>query len=212
MIFQELTRKNINDHIIQIKKKKSLTSADIKIISQNGTFAIVKDFRDAPFPVRTLLGPWLLRREYRIYKKLQGIEGVPRLYGLLDKYALVIEYIDAVPIHHRIDENSLPSDFCSKLKKLIEKIHSRGVVHLDLKQRKNILVTKQDKPYIIDFASAFFLGGASPLSKFVFPILKKIDLLGFLKWKALIDPESMTREEKLYYRKMQRLRCLWIFS
>ena len=212
MIFQELTRKNIDAHIIRIKKKKSLTSADVKIVSKNGTFAIVKDFGDSPFPVRTLLGPWLLRREYRIYKKLQGIEGVPRLYGLLDKYAIVLEYIDGIPIHHRIDKDALPSDFCSKLKKLIEKIHSRGVVHLDLKQRKNILVTKEDKPYIIDFASAFFFSNVSPVKKFLFPILKKIDLLGFLKWKTLIDPESMTREEKLYYRKMQRLRRLWIFS
>ena len=40
------------------------------------------------------INKWSIKREYRVYKKLKGLNGIPKCYGLTDQGWLVLEYID----------------------------------------------------------------------------------------------------------------------
>ena len=38
---------------------------------------------------------WILSREYRLLSRLEGIDGVPEVYGWLDRYAFFMERLPA---------------------------------------------------------------------------------------------------------------------
>jgi RIO-like serine/threonine protein kinase len=113
----------------------------------------------------------MLRREERAYRRLEGIEAIPRLLGSLDAAALVFEYRSGVLLSRSL-AGKLPPTFLSDLQSAITQIHGRGVVHLDLRHRSNILAGEDGRPVVIDFASA--LRG---------PVL--VWLLGWLDRRAL---------------------------
>ena len=49
---------------------------------------VVKDFDAHSAWVRRWLGPWLLRREERAYRRFADFDSVPRLLGRIDAAAL----------------------------------------------------------------------------------------------------------------------------
>ena len=51
-------------------------------------------------------------------------------------------------------KSSIEKDFFLKLEKNVKAMHSKNIVHLDLRNLGNILVGKDGHPYIIDFQSA----------------------------------------------------------
>lgn len=119
-----------------------------------GGRTVVKDFLPCGWLVRTLVGPWLIRREEHIYRLLEGCPGVPRLVGRVDRHALALEYIDGRNAGEYAD-GTLPPDFFARLERVVEAMHARQVVHCDLKNRKNIVVAEGYRPYIVDFSAAF---------------------------------------------------------
>ncbi len=132
---------------------------------------VVKDFAPRSAVVRKWLGPWSLRREARAYRLLDGVDAIPRLLGELDAAALIFEYRPGVLLSRSLAVR-LPSTFLADLEAAIVEIHRRGVVHLDLRHRSNILAGDDGRPVILDFASA--LRGRS-----------LVFLLGWLDWRAL---------------------------
>ncbi len=144
---------------------------DVLLVDAESGAVVVKDYSPRSAFVRQWLGPWMLRREERAYRRLEGIEAVPRLLGSLDAAALVFEYRSGVLLSRSL-AGKLPPTFLSDLQSAITQIHGRGVVHLDLRHRSNILAGEDGRPVVIDFASA--LRG---------PVL--VWLLGWLDRRAL---------------------------
>ena len=99
-----------------------------------------------------------------------------------------------------------------KLRSLVTQIHARGVAHIDLRKRDNILVTEDGRPCIIDFNASFCFDPASLGARFLFPILRRIDDSAVLKWKSRLAPELLTEAESARHRLMSRLRRFWIFN
>jgi len=99
-----------------------------------------------------------------------------------------------------------------RLADLVDQIHARGVAHIDLRKRDNILVTQDGRPCIIDFNASFCFDPAGPGARILFPILRRIDDSAVLKWKSRLAPELLTRKEAARHRFMNRLRRLWIFN
>ena len=66
--------------------------ADPDYVQQRSFFVVVKDYEPRAPWVRRMLAPFLLRREVRAYRRLEGIAAVPRLLGRVDDLALVFEY------------------------------------------------------------------------------------------------------------------------
>jgi len=209
--FEKVTREEIEHLVAEIYPSSSFGKPDLKLIQKDGDLAIVKDYQRTPFVFRSTIGAWLIGREYKFHRKLAGIKGVPRVHQKLDKYANVFEYIDARPIE-RSDHDILADRFFEKLRMRIERIHTRGVVHLDLSHKGNILVSKGGEPVIIDFNSGFYVGNGYIGRKLLFPLLKRIDYYGILKLKKRLSPHMLTQEEKSYLKWFGLIRKLWFFN
>lgn len=153
------------------------------LLEREGAQVVVKDYLESGWLMRALIGPWLVRREEYIYRLLQGSPGVPRLIGRVDRYALAVEHIGGDNCGH-YQRGELPDEFFSRLRTAVEAMHARGVVHCDIRNRRNIVVGADGQPYIVDLASAFtprgFLG---PARRFLFERFRLDDLRGVAKAK-----------------------------
>jgi serine/threonine protein kinase len=149
------------------------------------------------------LNRWMLRREYRIYRRLHGISGIPRCYGFFLDRHLVLEHVDG-----RTMRQTTISDrdgFFAEMFSIIESIHERGVAHGDLKRKDNILVTRDSRPCLIDFGvSIFRKPGFHPFNHFRHNFSHQHDFNAWLKHKYDRDFENMSPEDAKYFQ------SLWI--
>jgi hypothetical protein len=194
----------------KIFQKGGWGKADILLLDAHGNRAIVKDFGRKILPVRWY-GRWQIRREASIYRRLAGIPGVPRYFGRIGKNAMAIQFVEGERISHW-KRRELPPALFSRLWDLIAAIHSRGIVHIDLRKRDNILIAPSGEVFIIDFNASFRFEPGSLGERWLLPTLKKIDHFGFLKWKAVLAPGQLSHAEQSAYRRMSRLRRFWIFK
>ena len=156
---------------------------DVLLVDSTGGPVVVKDFsRRSPF-VRRWLGPWLLRREVRAYGRLAGIGAIPRLRGWIDEQAIVLEYRPGELLSRRLS-GRLPSGFVARLEEVIDEMHRRGVVHLDLRHRSNVLAGRDGEPVVLDFASALVFDASTRLGRLVVRILGRLDRRAIGKWRA----------------------------
>jgi RIO-like serine/threonine protein kinase len=182
---------------------------DLNQIEWNGRSLIVKDVRGSFFILRWTLGFWLIHKEWKIYSCLKGVEGIPRPVERIDRFAFAMEFIQGRPI---LRGEPLPPSFFSDLMQVLKEVHARGVVHLDLRHKGNILVSENGKPFIIDFNSSFAFKEKGILRRSLFPLLCWVDRGGLLKLKRRISPSSMTSQELAFLRRFDRIRKLWIFN
>jgi hypothetical protein len=209
--FDNLTRREIEHLVSDVYPSRSFGKPDLKLIQKDGVLAMVKDYRRTPFFFRSTVGAWLIGREYKFHRKLVGVQGVPRIFRKLDRYANVFQYVDARPIE-RSDHDILGELFFEKLRERMERIHTRGVVHLDLSHKGNILVSKGGEPVIIDFNSGFYVGNGFIGRKLLLPLLKRIDYYGILKLKKRLSPDALTPDERSYLKRFGLIRRLWFFN
>lgn len=146
---------------------------------------VVKDYAPRPAWVRRLLAPPLLRREARAYQHLAGIGAVPRLLGRVDELALVFEYRPGRLLSRSL-AGTLPPAFLPELEAAIGEMHRRGVVHLDLRHRSNILAGEDGHPVVIDFASALRFDASRPGGRLARDVLARIDRRALEKWRVRI--------------------------
>lgn len=159
---------------------------DVLLVRTEGGLVVVKDFAPRRVWIRYGLGRWLLGREARAYLRLEGLPGVPRLLGRIDPDALVLEYRPGVLLSRSL-AGKLPRPFLSELEAAVAAMHRRGVVHLDLRHRSNILAGEDGHPVVLDFASAILLDPASVLGRIGLVLLAWIDLRALRKWRIRLD-------------------------
>lgn len=156
---------------------------DVLLVETESGTVVVKDFWPRTPSVRRWLGPWLLRREARAYRRLDGLESVPRLLGWLDPAALVFEYRPGVLLSRSL-AGQLPSTFLADLQQAVAEMHRRGVVHLDLRHRSNILAGHDGKPVLLDFASALRFDVTTWWGRAAVTLLGRVDRRALRKWRA----------------------------
>lgn len=170
---------------------------------------MVKDVRRRNFFLRWTLGLWLIQKEWKIYSRLKGLKGIPQPVKQIDRFAFAMEFIPGVPIERG---KIIPPSFFSDLVQVLKAIHSRGVVHMDLRHKGNILVSDKGEPFLIDFNSSFSFREKGILRRFLFPLFQWVDVGGLLKLKERASPSSMTPEEIHFLKWFSRIRRLWIFN
>lgn len=149
----DLDRASLSDRTREILNRGGWGNPDVLLVETPSGAVVVKDYFPRSPIIRRWVGPWMLRREARAYRRLDGIASVPRLLGNLDALALVFEYRSGHFLSRSL-AGKLPTDFLSDLQDAISELHRRGVVHLDLRHRSNILAGDDGRPVVLDFASA----------------------------------------------------------
>lgn len=203
-----MDRKEIEKGSISVSQG-SLGKPDLNRVEIGGRSLMVKDVRRKNFFLRWTLGCWLIHKEWRIYSRLAGIQGIPQPVERIDRFAFVMEFIPGRSI---LRGEPLPPSFFKELERVLRGIHERGVVHMDLRHKGNILVSEKGEPFLIDFNSSFAFKEKGFLRRYLFPLLRWVDYGGLLKLKERVSPSSMTPGELAFLKRFDRLRRLWIFN
>ena len=95
------------------------------------------------------INKWSIKREYRVYQKLEGLNGIPKCYGLTDEGGLVLEYIDGGSYRDKQFELDGNDHFFDALLELITSMHNLGIAHGDLKRKDNLIVDQNLKPCLL---------------------------------------------------------------
>ena len=171
----------------------------------------MKDFAGRAAWVRGL-GRMQIRREIAAYRWLDSVPGIPAFVGRVDPLALAIERIEG----ERLAFAALgPEDgpkHVAELRTILDAIHTRGVVHNDLRGRENVLLRRDGGLAVIDFAAALRLRPGGIAHRLFFRLLVLADEAAFLKWKGMISPGSYTRKDEAFLRRFERWRVLWPFN
>jgi serine/threonine protein kinase len=189
--------------------KGRVVKPDLTRVERGKRLLIVKDVRQRSFFLRWTIGLWLIHKEWKIYERLAGVKGIPHGVERIDRFAFAMEYVPGHAVERR---REIPPSFFPELQRVLDDIHARGVVHLDLRHKGNILVSEKGEPFLIDFNSSLAFGKSGVLRHIVFPVLQWIDRGGLLKLKERISPSSMTPEEVTFLKRFKKLRRFWVFN
>ena len=185
--------------------------ADLNLVEWNGVRLVVKTFVGRWWLARWI-GRYQIAREGRAYRHLAGIEGIPVLHEGPDNLTLVMQYLEGQRITW-IRHKPMPKrEVVEALRKLMESLHARGVAHLDLRRRDNILVDEKGAVRLIDFATAQVSPAGSWRRRLLFPLFRSVDRSAFLKWKRVLTPEDLSEREERKLRRHRALRMIWFYN
>ena len=204
----KLMKREDFEHSIPLVKG-SFGKPDLNRVEAKGRIFIVKDVWRRNLFFRWTLGLWLIHKEWKIYSRLIGIEGIPKAVERIDRFAFAMEFVPGKPVGR---EDTLQPSFFFNLERMLEEVHKRGVVHLDLMHKGNILISEKGEPFLIDFNSSFCFKKGGLFHRLLFPILRWVDYGGLLKLKQRVSPSLMTHDELAFLKRFNSVRKLWIFN
>ena len=186
-----------------LRDKGGFLSPRVSLVEHEGRPAVLKDYREKNLLTRGLLAPRLVRREFDILRRLEGVPGVPRAYAIVDKRALLLEFVEGTTLG-KFKAGELPDSTFDLLRETVRAMHARDVVHLDLRQKKNILVDARQRPWLIDFGAA--MRGRLTAK------LRGVDESALLKFKQRNWPHLVTDADREALKSHKFLRKFWIFT
>ena len=184
-----LTRAALAEREVTLLHRGGGRNPDVFLVDLGGRRVVVKDFSPRARWVREIWGRFLLRRELEAYRALEGLDCVPRVLGRIDALAFAVEYRPGRRMSRRL-AGELPPGFPARLEAAVRAMHRRGVVHLDLRHRSNVLADERGDPVLIDFASAICLRPEGWLGRALLPWLARIDLRAVAKWRQRLGGEA----------------------
>ncbi|MGI9308682.1 MAG: protein kinase domain-containing protein [Gammaproteobacteria bacterium] len=138
----------------------------------------------------------MIRREYSIYQRLQGIAGVPQCYGLIDGKYLVLEFVEGAHLKEQLYEMRDNEAFYAELLEVLHRCHAVGIAHGDLKRRDNVIVTSDNQPCVIDFGTAVVSASRKGL---LFKLVRRLDYNSWIKLKYRADTEAISDADLQWY-------------
>ena len=168
---------------------------------------IVKDFAARGFLARNLIGVAFVRRDLRALQRLAGIKGVPGGAFRVDRHALAYRYAPGRPLA-TIDGPDQPPEIFMALEATLREVHARGIVHLDIRNCRNVIVNERNEPVLIDFEAHLDTGG---WLRGVREWLERFDLAGVYKHWKRASPETLGPERTAVLEQMNRWRKAWVF-
>jgi serine/threonine protein kinase len=172
---------------------------------------VVKDFTGKPWLWRQV-GKFQIKREVAAYRWLGAISGVPRFLGQVDADALALEWVQGGLLKTLPDRVERGAFYVGQLNEIVERIHDRGIAHLDLRSNNNIVVRPDGSVFVLDFASAVRLKPGGLAHRLLFSFLRNLDVSGLLKWKLCLQPSLLTADEQRQLARHDRLSAFWIVN
>ena len=182
----QLTRSNLGERTLATLARGNWNSPDVLLVECGPLRLVVKDFAPRSRLLRATFGRWQIRRELEIYRVLAGHPSVPRLLGRLDGFALVIEHRPGSRFSLRRPW-LYSARWCSQLREAVAGLHERGVVHLDLAHRSNVLAAPDGSPVLIDFDASLRFRCGSWARRWLFPLARRIDERALVKWERRVE-------------------------
>lgn len=183
---------------ILLHGRNSVANADVYLVEVDGQVVLAKTYAGNPAWSRWLFGRVALAREYRALDALRELGGVPQAYGLVNGDTLLTEYVaqgTTLTSHMNTPRDAWPSlVFFHRLRELVVAMHRQGVAHGDMR-RRNIMRTKGEIPYLIDFTTAVQRRQYNPFSRWLFGAIGRTDELAVLKLQASFYPDSLSAED-----------------
>ena len=177
--------------------------ASIRIYkSPAGDFAIKEPSGWGPLKA---LSNAAIRREADVYRRLQGIPGIPQCFGCLNDRYLVLEHIPGDTLHALENELMNRETFFAKLLETLRLMHDASVAHGDLKRKKNILVGPHEQPYVIDFGIAVVTDNQRG---FLFDLVRQVDRNAWIKHKYRGRLTDLAAEDAPLYKPMRSERLM----
>jgi hypothetical protein len=185
----------------------SWKSACVVAIEWQGETWVVKDFRPASRLFRLVLGPILTARELRALEALRGLPGVPADAFRIDSVAFAYRYAPGESVR-QVRQSGVPlgERFFPRLEALVNSLHRRGRVHLDLRNGWNMVATPHHEPLLVDFQSSV---STRRLPRPFRRLLEEIDLSGVYKWWIRLSPATLDEARAERLRRIQQARRFW---
>ncbi len=172
------------------------TRPAVSLLEKDGQRAVLKDYNVCVGWYARLIAPLLVHREVKALRRLDGLQGIPRLIAPVGRRAFLLEYVPAARLARKQRENWPEPDF-RRLEELVDAMHERGVAHGDLRRSSNILFDRQGAPYLVDFVSHV---GRAPAWNFlwnwVFNQICRADSKASAKLKLRVAPDMLTEDER----------------
>ena len=148
--------------------------------------------------------------EEAIYRRLEGLGGVPQWVGRVEPLGYAIEYIDARPLDH---VGAPPEGFFDRLRAIFDAVHARGVAYCDGNKRSNILVSRDGQPCLVDFQISLrrrdeLPWPIRPISAAIVRYFARRDLYHLYKHKRRICPDRLRADEEALSRHRSFLHLL----
>lgn len=186
------------------KLKKARTyGPDVRLVKRAGGLVVEKTYRDKGPAVR-LAGVALVAWEGFIYRRLEGVEGIPAVVPGSDRSTLLTVFMGGVNLRDAPVSPGRP--YYEALRSLISRMHARGVIHLDLRNRRNYGIDEEGRPYLVDFASSIYLPWGGPVRR----LLEEIDWMGYAKVREKVSPGTLDEGEKKLLDRGNVLSGLWL--
>lgn len=160
---------------------------------------VYKRNRRRPFALVPLgwFGRVLTHNEVCNLGRCAGIDGVPKVMARLDTNTYVYEYIEGTSLRKGMVP---PADFFEQLRVVLDRVHARRLVHLDLHKPDNILLGRDGRPYIIDFQISTYIPDRLLISRALSDRfrrwLQSFDIYHLYKHKRRLSPERLTEAER----------------
>lgn len=204
-------REELESSLVSVLRTGRRGNADLYVVDVGDGPMVVKDFAAKGWWVRLLGRPQIVH-ECKAYEWLEGVEGIPRFIGRIDRYALAIERVEATQLTYASNRYSAGQRHLANLRAVLSRFLERGFVHLDLRGRRNILLRPDGRIVVLDLAGALWLRPAGFWHRLLAPLIAWNHENTLFKWKVLLAPRALSGEERSSLQRFRRLQRLWLFN
>lgn len=205
---QPFTRADLARAERHLLRDGRFANAKVERVRLDGVDWIFKDFSSRAWWVRHGFGRFLLGREVRALRRLEGLPGIPSMAFRVDGFAMAARFVPGRTLGRvELDGEPLSAQFLGALEALLQQVHERGLVHLDTRGGNNLLMMPDGAPGIIDFQAALSTRWMPlPLRRW----FEGLDLGGIYKKWRQFQPEAMGAQRREHFERMNRWRRLWV--
>jgi len=205
---KSFTRQDLESGEYHVISKGRWGNANLYQFQRGQTTWVVKDFSGCPPVIKKTWGRLMAQREFLALKKLKGIDGIPADPFFLDVYAVCYQYQPGTTLKETPAE-LINEDFFFEFEDLVKRMHRNNMVHLDIRNHRNILVTDKGRPALLDFQSSLNLENTP---RVLHKLMKDIDLSGVYKNWRRKKPATLDRTRQEHLDALNRIRFLWFLK
>lgn len=142
---------------------------------------VLKSWKPGRSRVFRLWARWLMGREIRFSRHLDGTPGVPRFRGQVDGTAFLMEWVPGEPLARHMPQERIDRAL-DNFEAVLAALHARRFVHLDLHQRLNLLVGPECQVWVVDLGQGLLCERLP--ARWLFRLLSAVDRRAVVKFRA----------------------------